>query len=550
VFACFDGLFVQGLPCESDDDCGPSLECDEQGYCNGRGETSVCGNWLIEANEECDDGNVHASDDCTPDCLFSKCGDGYLAPGESCDDGDQNQADECTTRCLPPSCDDGLQTADETDIDCGGGCIDALGSGRCEIGQSCIADSDCLGGLCEDLICIEVAEGVAVGISHSCILLNTGAVRCWGRGDEGQLGYGNDNQIGDDEAPASAGNVDVGGVVEQVVAGLYHTCARLNDGTVRCWGRGIGGVLGYGNTEDRGDTENSSSFLEPVDLGGTVEQLAAGANHNCAILEGGMIRCWGFAADGKLGYGNLEDIGDNETPASVETVDVGGTVIQVAAGEYHTCALLEDRTVRCWGEASLLGHPENVETIGDDEDPVELEPVMLGEPVLQISAGSSHTCAVLNSNRVRCWGYGAQGQLGYGDIETIGDDEVPAVAPTVQVGGLVEKVVTGQFHTCVVLEGGTVRCWGEGVYGQLGYGDIETIGDNETPISVEFPVDVGENVMQMASRMTHNCAILDTGGVRCWGKADEAQLGHPGDLDKIGDDETPASKDDVPCLLP
>ena len=99
----------------------------------------------------------------------------------------------------------------------------------------------------------------AAGFIHICALLDTGAVRCWGFGADGQLGYGNTNNIGDDEVPASAGDVDLGGTVVQIASGGFHTCALLDTGTARCWGRGADGQLGYGNIVWIGDDEVPAS---------------------------------------------------------------------------------------------------------------------------------------------------------------------------------------------------------------------------------------------------------------------------------------------------
>jgi alpha-tubulin suppressor-like RCC1 family protein len=185
------------------------------------------------------------------------------------------------------------------------------------------------------------------------------------------LGYGNNFDIGDDELPSSVGFVIVGGAVAQIVAGLQHTCALLTSGNIRCWGRGGSGRLGYGNQNDIGDNE-LPSLAGNVNIGGPVIQItsAASGEHTCALLDNGEIRCWGNGADGRLGYGNINNVGDDETPASVGNVNVGGTVVQVVAGSSHTCVLLSDGNVRCWGKASTgqLGYG-NTNTIGDDELP-------------------------------------------------------------------------------------------------------------------------------------------------------------------------------------
>jgi alpha-tubulin suppressor-like RCC1 family protein len=330
---------------------------------------------------------------------------------------------------------------------------------------------------------------VAAGSNHTCALLDTGAVRCWGYGANGRLGYGNTDTIGDDEAPAFAGDVDVGGTVTQLAAGVSHTCALLDAGAVRCWGDGDFGRLGYGNTDTIGDDETPASAGD-VDVGGTVTQIAAGAFHTCALLDFGAVRCWGRGLSGQLGYGNTDTIGDDETPASAGNVIVGGTVTQIAAGGNYTCALLETGAVRCWGAGSFgpLGYG-NVNSIGDDETPASAGSVIVGGTVAQVAAGDAHTCALLDTGAVRCWGFGANGRLGYGNTNSIGDDEIPASAGDIGVGGTVTHITTGGGHTCALRDTGAVRCWGLGTSGALGYGNTDNIGDDETPATAgDVPV--------------------------------------------------------------
>ena len=108
-------------------------------------------------------------------------------------------------------------------------------------------------------------------------------------------------------------------------AGDFHTCALLQGGAVRCWGQATRGALGYGNTNNIGDDETPAAAGD-VNVGGPVVQLAAGSDHTCALLQGGAVRCWGEGADGQLGYGNTNDIGDDEMPASAGDVNVGGVL--------------------------------------------------------------------------------------------------------------------------------------------------------------------------------------------------------------------------------
>ena len=388
---------------------------------------------------------------------------------------------------------------------------------------------------------------IGAGSDHTCALLDTGAVRCWGWGGLGQLGYGNGSSIGANETPSTAGDVAVGAAVAQIVAGHAHTCAVLDTGAVRCWGSGGFSNLGYGNTGNIGDDETPASAGD-VDVGGTVTQIAAGTFHTCALLATGAVRCWGNGGNGKLGYGDRITIGDNETPASAGDVDVGGTVTQITVGKYHTCALLDTGAVRCWGLGTngRLGYG-NASDIGDNETPATAGDVDVGGTVAQIVAGEEHTCALLDTGAVRCWGAGANGRLGYGNTNNIGDDEAPATAGDVDVGGTVVQIDAGLFHTCALLDTGAVRCWGAGAVGRLGYGNSITIGDDESPATAG-DVDVGGTVVQIATG-SHTCALLATGAVRCWGSGANGKLGY-GNINSIGDNETPASAGDVDIVDP
>jgi alpha-tubulin suppressor-like RCC1 family protein len=241
-------------------------------------------------------------------------------------------------------------------------------------------------------------------------------------------------------------------------------------------------VTGYGTPSGIGDDETPASAGD-VPIGGRVESLAAGAWHTCALLAGGMVRCWGFGDDGQLGYANKRYVGDDETPASAGNVEVGGIVVQITAGGNHTCALLAAGTVRCWGYpfGGALGYG-NLEPIGDDETPASVGDVPLDVRARQVVAGTNHTCVLTEDNAVRCWGSSWAGQTGYASEGDIGDDDLPSSVPDVKLGGTVELLDAGQDHTCALLSGSRLRCWGRGQEGQLGYGNPQDIGDDEHPV--------------------------------------------------------------------
>ncbi|WP_428261461.1 RCC1 domain-containing protein [Haliangium sp.] len=334
---------------------------------------------------------------------------------------------------------------------------------------------------------------LALGTSHTCALLNSGDVVCWGYHNEGQLGYGLLGDANVDPDPAqpklaspSLGAVDIGGKVVQISTRNAHTCALLDTGAVRCWGRGGDGQLGYsGLAANIGDDE-APSTLGDVNVGGTVTQVAAGGAHTCALLDTGAVRCWGSGSKGRLGYGNEEDIGDNEDPATAGDVPLGGTAVQISAGGQHTCAVLDTGAIRCWGDGEFgaLGYGDALD-VGDAVTPAQKGDVPLGGTAVQVAAGGQHTCALLDTGGIRCWGSGMRGAHGYGTTQTLGDGETPAdyadAFGDVNVGGTAVSIATGAFHTCAVLDTGAVRCWGLAQQGQLGYGNENTIGDNESP---------------------------------------------------------------------
>ena len=325
---------------------------------------------------------------------------------------------------------------------------------------------------------------MSAGDGTRCIVTVGGDAKCWGRNDAGQLGRGDYAQIGDDETPDAAAFIDLGGQAKEIHTNGEQTFALLDDGTVRAWGANSGFELGLMHAETIGDDETPANASVGVDLclGAPAVQLAVGADFACARLEGGVVRCWGANDFGQLGYGHTQPIGDDEAPAYAGEVALGGAAVSVVAGAHHACALLEDGAVRCWGLGQSgqlgLGCASN---IGDDELPVNVGPVKVGGPAVEIVAGGYHTCARLESGDVRCWGEGSQGQLGYGDDDDIGDDELPQSVGSVQVGQEVVALAAGSEHTCAVLVDGALRCWGDGAGGRLGYGSELDIGRRRDP---------------------------------------------------------------------
>jgi alpha-tubulin suppressor-like RCC1 family protein len=393
-------------------------------------------------------------------------------------------------------------------------------------------------------------NNIRAGESHTCALLSTGDVRCWGRATYGQLGYGDSFPVGADANsvpypyPYSAGNVKLMGKASKLAVGQNHTCALLDTGFVRCWGQNTYGQLGLNSTQNVGDAEPVTNFGY-VNLGGIATSIAAGYNHTCALMDTGNVRCWGFNGHGQLGYGNIENVGDNEQAHRYGDVEVGAPVKDIVAGGNHTCVITTTNKVRCWGQNNYgqlgLNHTTPV---GDAEKPSLSPDVNLGggNPV-QLSAGGNHTCALIDNGYVRCWGANGSGQLGYSNVST---RSTPG--GDVATGSKVLQVTTGSDHTCALLNTGTIKCWGYGYYGQLGYGSRGNLSSPVTTSSGNVDLS-GATAYRVSAGLNHTCALLSTGAARCWGRNNFGQLGY-GNTNDIGDTELPSFAGDIKLLGP
>ena len=385
-------------------------------------------------------------------------------------------------------------------------------------------------------------EHITAGYEHTCVLFEGGGVRCWGKGAGGRLGTGSVASIGDDETPATIPDVVLGGRAVQISAGREHTCALLDTGKVRCWGANAVGQLGYGHTRDIGDDEAPASVGD-VPLDEPVTQVAAGAFHTCALLASGRVRCWGDSPEGQTGQGiDRSSIGDDELPTAYPSLELGAKVTQLVSAHGSPCVLLEGGSVRCWGPIPGSGV--------DRYTPAAKYPVVaLGVPAIRLASGvgARRVCAITSAGALRCWGGGLYGSVGYAfETDDVGvtrsDLPTPAKLGDVPLAGdgRVTGVAPGGEHTCTLLDNGHVRCWGANQFGVLGPGSPERVLARD---AVE--IDVGGRVVDISSGTFHTCAVLDTGSVRCWGINADGQLGY-GTPENVGEKRSPAAVGDVP----
>lgn len=329
--------------------------------------------------------------------------------------------------------------------------------------------------------------------------------------------------------------------------GWDHSCALTTSGGVKCWGRNHRGQVGDGTNITR---------LTPVDVVGLtsgIAQITGGGEYTCALTTGGGVKCWGYNLFGQLGDGtnvprltpvdvvgltsgvamvtansshtcavttsggakcwgnNLSgQLGDGTYTIRHTPVDVVGLtsgVAQIRTGNDHTCALLTSGVVKCWGAASLLGNGLVAYS------PVPVNVIGLPADAVQISTGVVHTCALTSSGGVWCWGANTYGQVGNG---TVGGTILSAV-PVIGLSGVV-NIGTGAERSCAVKADGSGVCWGRDIY----YPPTGSYLQSPVPVAM---AGLSSGVVQINGGEGHMCVLMTTGGVNCWGSNFYGQLG-------------------------
>ena len=195
---------------------------------------------------------------------------------------------------------------------------------------------------------------------------------------------------------------DLGGEAVALGVGDFHSCVIIKGGNVKCWGYGHFGQLGNAFSTYR-------SYI-PVDvqgLGGEVVEISLGHKHTCALMEGGVVvKCWGWNEFGQIGDGSTNN--NRYTPSAVQ--NLGGEAVALGLGNEHTCALIKGGSVRCWGRNEFG-------PIGDGSTtsrPTPVDVQDLDEEVIGLAAGDFHTCVLLKSGHIKCWGQNYYGAVGDG----------------------------------------------------------------------------------------------------------------------------------------
>ena len=369
---------------------------------------------------------------------------------------------------------------------------------------------------------------ISLGGRHSCARMTDGSVACWGGNAHGEVGP-NAGEMCTGESCSTKPLALAGVSAVDVSAGVTHTCALQSDGTALCWGFNESGGLGDGTTK---------SHATPGAVVGlsAATKLALGGEHSCALKSDGTATCWGYNYLGQLGTAQFFPCSDlpRNPPYSTKPSPVPGlaSVAQIAAGSGHACALTSDGTLSCWGEgtAGQLGAAPGSNCYGSPYSPKPLVVANLSS-VAQISAGANQTCARKTDGTVLCWGSNSYGQLGAPSSDMCGN--YPCSTKPVALGlSSIVMVATGGMHSCAVKLDGKVLCWGSNLNGQLGVKTPEMCGSfgpcSTTPIAVAGLT----SVVAIALGKAHTCALAKDGSVLCWGQNGHGEIGDGSKTDR------------------
>jgi cysteine-rich repeat protein len=430
------------------------------------------------------------------DTFAAGCGDGILDAGEECDDGNTTSGDGCSAIC-----------------DLEGGVLAWGYNGQGQLGDGTTTDS---------LVPVGVSGldygviDVGAGDQPSCAVTNSGGVKCWGNNRFGGLGDG--KVCGSSWPYICSTPVDVVGLasgVKAVATSVGHVCALTTTGGVKCWGQNGSGQLGDGTTAERStpvDVCEDATCTNPLS---GIQAISTGGATTCALTDSGNVKCWGNNLKGQLG--------DGTTISRTTPVDVCATgaiycssyplsnIKEISVGGDTTCALTDPGNVKCWGNNGS-GAVGTGSTNVQYNTPVDVcEDVICANPLGGIQAisagersGGGHICALTTTGGMKCWGLNYFGELGDGKV--CGGSSPYACRAPVDVYGLasgVTAISTGERHTCAAIASGGAKCWGYNLNGQLGDG---------TTAQRLIPVDVsglaGEDVFAISASKRHTLALV------------------------------------------
>lgn len=330
---------------------------------------------------------------------------------------------------------------------------------------------------------------ISSGYEHSCGILTSGVLKCWGANTYGQLG---DGTTIDKSSPTT---IDSGTSYSIVSAAGFRTCGVTTSGVLKCWGWNAFSQVGDGTATNR---------LSPtiIDSGVSYLTVSVGPVHACAITSASGLKCWGNNANGQLGDFTTT------TRSTPVVVDNAYTYSQISIGLNHSCGI-KLGSLYCWGynHKGQLGTGNTTSLLGPSTS--------IGSGFSKISAGYNRTCAI-QSGTLKCWGQNSYGELGNGTYS----DSLSLV--TIDGGNTYSEIsAKGDYSTCAITTTGVAKCWGDNFNSQLGLAD---------PFSVTtwMPISISDTdaYSLIETALSHTCGVTAAGALKCWGSNTKGQIGN------------------------
>ncbi len=403
-----------------------------------------------------------------------------------------------------PDCELGLSC-------CEGQCVDLHTDGdHCGACGNNACPAQCQSGLCLDgvecvpEVCLQAVQ-VDAGYEHTCAVLNNGTVRCWGRSYEGQAGF---RGHGPDAIPLWK-PVEIEGIDDavQVGAGYFHSCALHADGGVSCWGDNRFLQLALP------DSTLATSTPQRIEGLSDVVYLEVANFLTCAVLASGEVKCWGINSQYRMPRDWRTPTEDNPLPSLVPGIS---NVKMVALGESNGFWLHND------GVISVLGGSTYGVGLGTNADAFEFTPIEDFRATF-VATSTTHTCAIDLDAQLWCWGENFHFQVG---PFTCGACFSPMLVPG--TGRVTSVATTLGFHiTTLTNEAGQLLIFGRGTASNLGQ-EFESIRDNPGYPRVLIGIPQNEFMIFDTTSSYHSCGLSRRGQVYCGGSNGLGRLGHPG----------------------
>ncbi len=349
----------------------------------------------------------------------------------------------------------------------------------------------------------EKAVYVDIGVNHACALLASGTVKCWGENDYGQLGLGHTTRKYIPQKTKLGGSL----TAVSLKVGSEHACALLNNGVLKCWGLNSFGQVGI----DKVSRTESTPKKVKIDKKRKIVFLEVKYGNTCIILDNSDLQCWGSNMKGKLGIG--ESASYKKKPMKVS---LSGKVQLVSIGYHHTmCAILETGILHCWGTNGNGELGIGKTSLGNKTSPQKVD-LGVGAKAVSVKNEYSTTCAILATGILKCWGENRYGEVG------VGDKTAKYTPQTVNLGRgrTAKSLAMGKFFTCAILDDETLRCWGQNTYGQVG---VKNKTHQDTPQTVNLGVN--RKVKEVRMGQSSVCSLLDNNALKCWGQNRYGEIG-------------------------